>query len=223
MTKVVIFDVDGTLVDSQAHILTSMRAAFDAVDQPVPDRQEVLSIVGLSLPYAMRALAEEVDEVTLDRMIEAYATTFREERLRQGSAASPLYPGAEQAVRALAERDDTLIAIATGKSRRGLDALLEGWSFGDLFVTTQSADEHPSKPHPSMVLTTCVECGVAPADAVVIGDTTYDMEMAKAARAHAIGVTWGYHGRNALVETGAHAVIADFAQLQSALDTIWKG
>ncbi|ATG48809.1 HAD family hydrolase [Celeribacter ethanolicus] len=220
--KLVIFDVDGTLVDSQAHIVLSMAAAFEAVGLPVPDRDAILSIVGLSLPLAVRELARNADDATLGHMVDAYKDAFHTHRLAQGAAASPLYPGAEEAVRRLGTRDDLYLAIATGKSRRGLTALLESWDFADLFVTTQSADDHPSKPHPSMVMSCLVDTGVDASEAVVIGDTTYDMEMARAARCKSIGVSWGYHGREALIEAGAATVLDDFGQLEGALETIWK-
>ncbi|MCA0042452.1 HAD-IA family hydrolase [Celeribacter litoreus] len=219
--KLVIFDVDGTLVDSQAYIIMSMSAAFAEAGRPAPDRGEILSIVGLSLPLAMRELAPDVDDETLGRMVEAYKSAFQKHRLAQGAAASPLYPGAEEMVRRLAGRGDLYLAIATGKSRRGLNALLDGWDFADVFVSTQSADEHPSKPHPSMVETCLMECGLEASDAVVIGDTTYDMEMAKAARCHAIGVNWGYHGPDALLTAGAVEVLSDFSALETALTRLW--
>lgn len=221
--KLVIFDVDGTLVDSQAHIVRSMEAAFAAGEMPVPARDTLLSIVGLSLPLAMRELAPEADEATLAQMIEAYKAAFQTHRLAQGAAASPLYPGAEAAVRRLAAREDISLAIATGKSRRGLTALMAGWDFADLFVSAQCADDHPSKPHPSMVQTCLIDAGVEVQDAVVIGDTTYDMEMARAARCKAIGVSWGYHGREALLTAGAATVLNRFDELDGALNEIWKG
>ncbi|WP_460272557.1 HAD-IA family hydrolase [Celeribacter sp. ULVN23_4] len=220
--KLVIFDVDGTLVDSQAHIILSMTAAFEAAGLTVPHRDTILSIVGLSLPLAMRELAPTVDDAVLGEMMDAYKSAFQTHRLAQGAAASPLYPGAEEVVRALGARDDIYLAIATGKSRRGLTALMEVWGFSDLFVTTQSADDHPSKPHPSMVMTCLMETGVSAEDAVVIGDTTYDMEMARAARCKGIGVSWGYHGRTALSGAGASLVLDRFDQLPGALETIWK-
>ncbi|SFJ44206.1 HAD-IA family hydrolase [Celeribacter neptunius] len=221
--KLVIFDVDGTLVDSQAHIIASMEAAFAAGDLPVPGRDTILSIVGLSLPLAMRHLAPEAEEVRLEQMIEAYKAAFQEHRLAQGPAASPLYPGAEEMIRRLGARDDLYLAIATGKSRRGLTALMAGWDFADLFISAQSADDHPSKPHPSMVQTCLIDAGVEASDAVVIGDTSYDMEMARAARCHGIGVSWGYHGRAALLTAGARVVLDRFEALETALDEIWKG
>lgn len=220
--KLVIFDVDGTLVDSQAHIIASMAAAFAEADVPMPERETILSIVGLSLPLAMRELSPEVDETTLGRMIDAYKATFQHLRMAQGAAASPLYAGAEETVRRLGTRDDVMLAIATGKSRRGLTALMAGWDFADLFMSTQSADDHPSKPHPSMVMTCLMDCGVSAQDAVVIGDTTFDMEMARAAQVPSIGVRWGYHGQEALLSAGARTVLDRFDELDAALDEIWK-
>ena len=220
--KLVIFDVDGTLVDSQAHIIASVHEAFTHLGLAVPDRDEILSIVGLSLPMAMRELAPSVGAEQIAQLTEFYKTEFHAQRLKQGAEASPLYPGAEAAVRALGGREDILLAIATGKSRRGLNALLQAWEFGNLFLSTQCADDHPSKPHPSMVEACLSDCGVAHEDAIVLGDTTYDMEMARAARVRGLGVSWGYHGASALKETGALAVLDDFGQLVPALEEIWK-
>lgn len=221
MTKLVIFDVDGTLVDSQAHIIASMTAAFDAVGLNVPSRDAILSIVGLSLPYAMRSLAPDESDDRIAQLVEAYKADFNENRLKQ-DAVVPLFAGAEAAIARLAERDDVLLAIATGKSRRGLDGLLAEWPFADHFVSTQCADDHPSKPHPSMVQSCLADCNLSAEDAVVIGDTTYDMEMARAARVAAIGVSWGYHGAGALKDTGARVVIDHFDALDGALAEIWK-
>ncbi|MEM5467193.1 HAD-IA family hydrolase [Celeribacter marinus] len=220
--KLVIFDVDGTLVDSQAHIVSSMEAAFREAELPCPDRNTVLSIVGLSLPYAMANLAPQADEDTHTRMVAAYKSAFNATRSKVGSNGFPLYPGAEAAIRALGARDDIKLAIATGNSRRGLDALMEGWGFADLFVSTQSADEHPSKPNPSMVAACLLDANVSAHDTVVVGDTTYDMEMAAAARCRGLGVLWGYHGREALLSAGAARVIDDFSQFLAALDDVWK-
>lgn len=221
MTKLVIFDVDGTLIDSQAHIIASMTAAFGAVGVPTPTRDAILSIVGLSLPIAIRELAQEASDKTIAEMVDIYKADFTENRLKM-DAAMPLFEGADSAIARLIARDDVVLAIATGKSRRGLNALLQEWTFGSHFVSTQCADNHPSKPHPSMVQACLAECDVAAQNAVVVGDTTYDMEMAVAARCAGLGVSWGYHGVDALKATGARAVVTDFSQLDAALDQIWK-
>ncbi|WP_417243590.1 HAD-IA family hydrolase [Celeribacter sp.] len=221
--KLVIFDVDGTLVDSQAHIVSSMTAAFAAVNLPCPDRNAILSIVGLSLPYAVADLAPQADTDTCARMVAAYKDAFNAIRLDMGATGFPLYAGIETAVRTLGAREDVCLAIATGNSRRGLNALMGDWAFSDLFISTQSADEHPSKPNPSMVAACLADANVAAADTIVVGDTTYDMEMARAAKCHGLGVLWGYHGRYALLSAGAARVLDDVAGLSAALDEIWKG
>ncbi|MBU2935112.1 MULTISPECIES: HAD-IA family hydrolase [Pacificibacter] len=221
MTKLVIFDVDGTLVDSQAHIIASMTAAFGAAQIAVPSRNAILSIVGLSLPYAIRELAPDASEATIVQLVEDYKTDFNANRIKPQST-FPLFDGASEAIERLSMRADVQLAIATGNSRRGLNGLLEMWPFAHHFVSTQCADDHPSKPHPSMVQSCLADCDVNAQDAIVIGDTTYDMEMARAARCSAIGVSWGYHGAGALKDTGASIVIDDFAALDDALDEIWK-
>lgn len=211
--RLAIFDVDGTLVDSQAHIRAAMGAAFDSEGLTVPE--DVLGIVGLSLPVAVRTLAPEVDEAVAERMVAAYKAAFFEMR---SQSASPLYPGAREALEALAARDDLLLGVATGKSRRGLDHLMEEHGLKSYFVTEQVADHHPSKPHPSMVLAALAETGVEPDDAVMIGDTGFDMQMGRAGGVRTIGVSWGYHGPERL--TGADRVIAEFGALPAALDDL---
>ncbi|MFP4327833.1 MAG: HAD-IA family hydrolase [Paracoccaceae bacterium] len=217
--RLVVFDVDGTLVDSQADILAAMGAAFAGEGLPLPARAEVLSIVGLSLPDAIARLAPDRASGVLARMVETYKTTYAARRAASGAETSPLYPGALDVLEALGADDWTLLAIATGKSRRGLDALLDSLDLRRHFVTTQVADDHPSKPHPSMLRAALAQTGVAARDAVMVGDTTYDMEMARAAGIGAIGVSWGYHPPQRLQ---ADAVIGDFRELPAALDRLWE-
>ena len=220
--KLVIFDVDGTLVDSQAHILASMNWAFAALDMTPPSREQTLSIVGLSLPQAMARLVPEASAELNAQLVEAYKNSFADLRQRgESAAASPLFPGAIEALQALAAQDEMFLGIATGKSRRGLDHLFELHGFGPLFHTVQVADDHPSKPHPSMVLTCLDETGVAPENTVILGDTTYDIEMGRAGGIQAIGVDWGYHETDALTVAGAAMILSDFAALPEALDQIW--
>ncbi len=218
--RLILFDVDGTLVDSQGDIVASMAAAFDAVGLPVPDRDAVLGIVGLSLPVAMARLAPGAGVDVQARMVEAYKDSYADLRAAKGAGSSPLYPGALEALEALGGRDTYLLGLATGKSRRGLDALFDSHGLRGRFVTEQVADHHPSKPHPSMVLTAMAETGVGPRDTVVIGDTVFDMEMARAAGAHGIGVGWGYHPVQQL-EQHAARVIDAFEALPDALEDIW--
>ena len=196
--KLVIFDVDGTLVDSQGDIHACMVKAFEAERQPGPSRAAVRSIVGLSLPQAVFKLAPDLDPALRERIVASYKLAYADARRKQGAAqSSPLFEGARAALEALFAREEYVLAVATGKSRRGLDFLMEAHGLAHLFASTQVADDHPSKPHPSMVLTALAETGVSAEAAVVIGDTSYDMDMAKAAQVPFIGVSWGYHSPEA--------------------------
>lgn len=214
--KLAIFDVDGTLADSQGYIRIAMEGAFAQVGLPLPE--DVLRIVGLSLPQAMRELAPDATDAQIDALVEGYKTSYAAHRA--GNAPVPLYPGALEAIETLHAREDVLLGIATGKSQKGLRHLLAAHGLERFFVTTQVADHHPSKPHPSMVLTALAETGVEAADAVMIGDTSFDMQMAQAARVAGLGVSWGYHGVANLHP--ARHVLHDFAELIPALDQIWS-
>ncbi len=214
----VVFDVDGTLVDSQAHILAAMAAGFAAAGLPVPPAGTVLSIVGLSLPVAVARLVPDLDTETQDRIVEGYKASFA---MQRANTASPLYPGAADALTRLSAREDVLLGVATGKSRRGLTKVLGAHALEGLFATVQTADDHPSKPHPAMVHAALGETGVSADRAVIVGDTTFDMEMGRAGGIHAIGVSWGYHPASALVGAGARVVLPEFAALDAALGEIW--
>jgi phosphoglycolate phosphatase len=217
--RLILFDVDGTLVDSQTSILGAMTAAFAATGQPAPDRAAVLAIVGLSLDHAMARLAPTAIATVQADLVAAYKDAFFTQRLA-GSAPPMLYPGARETVERLAAQPGTLLGVATGKSRRGLDALLETLGMERTFITRQVADDHPSKPHPSMILTALAETGVERADTVMVGDTSYDMDMAQAAGVAGIGVSWGYHAPAAL--GAAQRVIDRFDELPGALDAFRK-
>ncbi|MEP2890502.1 HAD-IA family hydrolase [Tateyamaria sp.] len=215
--RLVIFDVDGTLVDSQGDIVASMTAAFEDADLPVPARSKILSIVGLSLDVAMSRLAPDADT---DRMVQAYKDSYAALRVSKGAASSPLYPGARAALEQIAALDYVLLGVATGKSKRGLDGLIEAHGLEGMFVTRQVADFHPSKPNPAMIEAALAETGVDAQHAVVIGDTSYDMDMAANAGVTGIGVTWGYHPRGQL--SAAHHIIDSFDALPTTLDDIWR-
>lgn len=216
--RLVIFDVDGTLVDSQGDILGAMGEAFGAEGLERPSREEILSIVGLSLPQAFSRLVPHLGAVQRTRLVEAYKSAYADLRMRGGPEASPLYPGIPDLLDKLSAEADVLLGIATGKSRRGLTALLDSHGLSRRFVTKQVADDNPSKPHPGMLFTALDEAGVEPEHAVMIGDTSYDMEMARAAGIARIGVTWGYHPREALVD--AQIVVDDAPALDRAIATL---
>ena len=219
--RLVIFDVDGTLVDSQNDIVAALTQAFEQAGRPLPDRKDLLSGVGLSLEHFMPRLVPDASAQVHRQMIEAYKAAYMKLRAETGvKQSSPLYPGAMDALRSLQAMPDVVLGVATGKSKRGLDKLIEGHDLTDMFFTQQVADFHPSKPHPSMIETAMVEAGVEAKDTVMIGDTSFDMEMARAAGVHGVGVAWGYHGRAGL---GAADIVIDaFEQLEQALLGFWS-
>ncbi len=219
--KLVIFDVDGTLVDSQGLIIEAMNLAFEGEGLAPPSRADTLSIVGLSLDVAMFKLLPGADSDLRARLVDGYKQGYMKRRAEIGVAqSSPFFAGAREVLERLWAQDDVLLGVATGKSRRGLDKLIGGHGLEGVFVTTQVADDHPSKPHPSMITTALTECGVDAQDAVMIGDTSYDMDMAAAADVAGIGVAWGYHEASAL--SAARCIVADFAALESALEQVWE-
>ncbi len=215
-THLVVFDVDGTLVDSQVHILASMQHAYAALGLTPPARDAVLGIVGLSLPVAIARLAPDLSQADQAQLVADYKTGFAAQR---AESLSPLYPGAVEMLDHLARDPSLLLGIATGKSRRGLDHIVQAHGWQGRFVTLQVADDHPSKPHPSMLHACLSETGIPASRAVMVGDTRFDMEMAQAAGLAGLGVSWGYHPAQAL---GAR-VIDDFAELPAALEEIWAG
>jgi phosphoglycolate phosphatase len=222
--QLVVFDVDGTLVDSQHHILAAMEVAFAAIGHPTPARETVLGVVGLSLAEAMAALAPHLPEEATLRLAGHYRDGFVGQREAGGPAAvAPLYPGARAALDRLAARPGTLLGVATGKARPGLEHVLASHALAPLFATTQTADAHPSKPHPSMLLAALQETGVDAADAVMIGDTAFDVAMGRAAGLRTIAVTWGYHPRDRLAAAGPDLVIDDYAALDAALARLAAG
>jgi phosphoglycolate phosphatase len=215
--KLVIFDCDGTLVDSQHAICAAMEYAFTALALPAPSRADILGVVGLSLPQTFAVLAAQHPVGIQAALAEHYRFDFPGKR-QQPALHDPLYPGIGDVVAELARRDDVLLGIATGKSRRGVARLLdrEGWQRH--FVTIQTADDNPSKPDPSMILRAMAQTVAEPAATVMVGDTSYDMEMACSAGVGAIGVAWGYHEPARLIAAGAETVAATSADLLAAID-----
>ncbi len=219
--RLVIFDVDGTLVDSLAHIEVVMERAFAARGFEAPAPGAVRDLVGISLPELMAALRPDLDEAALWDLVETYKRIFLQSATREGGAeTSPLFPGTREMLERLAEQDDLLLGIATGKSRRGLERVLSEFDLERFFVTRQVADDHPSKPHPSMAMVAMNEAGVDANQTVLIGDTTHDMQLARAAGIQGIGVAWGNHAPD-LLRSHADHMLQEWAALDPLLDEIW--
>ena len=206
MNRLALFDCDGTLVDSQHNICAAMEACFEAVGLPRPAQEKTRRVVGLSLIEAMQVMAPDASPQLHLEMAEAYKTAFQQMRLT-GSVEEPLFDGVAELLDAL-EADGFLLGVATGKSDRGLNLCLDCHGIAHRFVTLQTADRHPSKPHPSMIEQAMADAGSAHETTWMIGDTSYDIAMARAAGVTAIGVAWGYHDRQELWEAGAHHVAA---------------
>jgi len=197
MSRLVVFDCDGTLVDGQAAICQTMEAAFASTGLVAPERKMVRRMVGLSLPYALRELAPDASDEQRHAVVEAYKTGFRDLRL-SGALREPLYDGIAGLIDELSG-EGWQLAVATGKSDRGLHACLDTHGIRHRFVSLQTADRHPSKPHPAMLEAALFEAAVQPGDAVMIGDTSFDREMAVAAGARRSGET--------MVDTSAKSVV----------------
>lgn len=213
--SLVIFDCDGTLVDSQHAIVAAMERAYATLGLACPTRAQVLSIVGLSLPECFAVLSPEQDLSTRTELARLYKGGGWNDPAHPVDA---LYPGAQALVAALAARDDVILGVATGKSQRGVARLVEREGWHGHFLTIQTADEHPSKPHPSMIMRAMAETGIAPARTVMIGDTSYDMQMARNAGVSGVGVAWGYHAPPVLREAGAAVVAQTFIELHDHIE-----
>jgi len=190
--RLIVFDCDGTLLDSQHPIVEAMGEAFAANGLPAPSRAQVLRHVGLSVSEAMTAMTGAAEKSLILPLTASYRAAFA--GLRQTAAFNePMFPGAREAIAALVKEEALLLGIATGKSRRGVELFLARENLAHVFATVRTADDAPSKPHPAMLLQAMAETGARPNETVMIGDTSYDMLMANQAGAMAIGVGWGYH------------------------------
>ena len=219
--KLCVFDCDGTIVDSQDSIVQSMQAAFRHCGLAEPPREAIRRVVGLPLVTASAVLAPDgTDAETAERLAEAYRVAFTGLR-RDGLINDPLFPGVVAAVDAL-DAGGWLLGIATGKGRRGLDLTLDHHGLAGRFVTLQTADSAPGKPSPGMLLNAMADAGAEPGNTVMIGDTTFDMEMSVNAGVLAIGVSWGYHESDELVSAGATKVISEFDELVPSLDDLME-
>lgn len=204
MTRLAIFDCDGTLVDSGATIHRALAEAFAAHSLELPPPRDCRRVIGLSLAEAMAALLPDGDEAQHRQLAETYKLSFHKAR-QDGLVEEPLFDGILELLDTL-EADGWLLAVATGKSDRGLRHCLQSHGLHARFISLQTADGHPSKPSPAMALAAMADAGTTGAATIVVGDTSFDMGMAVAAGAAAIGAGWGYHDRDELIAAGACAV-----------------
>lgn len=209
--RLAVFDCDGTLVDSQHNIVAAMDAAWQTHGlEPVP-AAAVRRVVGLPLLEAIAGLYPQGSHEVHLALTEAYKEAFHSLR-QQPDHQEPLFPGTLEALQAM-EEAGYLLAVATGKSRRGLTATLSRHGLENRFIALKTADDGPGKPHPHMLLEAMTESGADPDSTLMVGDTVFDIEMARQAKVRSIGVSWGYHDPHELHQAGADAVIDSFGEL----------
>lgn len=214
--SLVVFDMDGTLIDSGAAITARVLEAFAAVGRPAPSVDIIRANVGLSLPIYLANVAASDDPDLLKALFDAYRAA--------GAAAPPgqmpLFAGARELLERLSQRPDTQLAVATGKGRAGLDKTLAQNDIGHYFVSLQTPDTNPSKPHPGMLRSAMDAAGVGPDETVMIGDAVFDIEMARAAGVRSIAVAWGLQPVEALRAAGANTAVDSFDALYDAIEQV---
>ena len=211
-----LFDVDGTLVDSEALIVEAMVLAFENAGVVPPDRHAIRRIIGLSLPLAIEALGVKGDEALVDEVGRNYKVAYGVLRDQQGRA-EPLFPGVETLINELRGEDQVLLGIATGKTRKGVNGLLGPLGWDGYFQTIQTSCSAPSKPHPAMIEQAMREVGALKVNTIMIGDTTFDMEMAQNAGVAALGVMWGHHEAEELAAFQPRHIVQEVAELKDVL------
>ena len=217
--RLIVFDCDGTLVDSQQAIVSATSEAFGEAGVAVPPREDILSAVGLPIEVAMRRNAPEADDTQIDKILALYQTAHI--RLSQQSdRGQVLFDGMKEIIEMLGAEPYTQLGIVTMKSRRGLNRVVDAYAIREYFASLKSADDGPGKPAPDLLLDAMAECDVTAAQTVMIGDTSFDMIMAKAANAYAIGVGWGYQSVEEVLEAGADALVDQPAQLVELLKSL---
>lgn len=205
--RLIIFDWDGTLMDSTGHIVSCMQQAIRQLDLPPLSDAQVSHIIGLGLNEAVQTLYPGASHATTQQLANAYREIWLGNPVE-----SPLFPNARELVSQLAEQE-VLLGVATGKARRGLDKVFTATGLGEFFVSSRCADECHSKPHPQMVEELMTYCGVEPSETLMIGDTEFDLLMAHNARADSLAVTSGAHPRHRLEACKPRGIVDDLQQV----------
>jgi len=215
--RLVIFDMDGTLIDSVALIVETVTAAFDAIGEPAPTEAAIRSISGITARDAMGILAPGADAARVETILASYR---REYGARSGGAREPLFDGALAVLERLRHEPETILAVATGKGHTGAVNLLTAHGIVGWFHSVETPTHNRGKPDPQMIETAMEKAGVGKRQTVMIGDTVHDVNMAKAAGVGAIAVAWGYHAKVDLAAAGADIVIDGFDELEAAIDRL---
>lgn len=215
--RLVIFDLDGTLIDSVALIVETVTNTFLSVGEPVPGERAIRAISGITARDALVILAPSATPERIDVLLESYRAHYHGAK---GIEREPMFEGALEALDRLQASRDTILAVATGKGYRGAITLLESHGVIGRFHSIQTPDHNRGKPDPQMIATAMDRAGATRTQTVMIGDTIHDMRMARAAGVKAIGVSWGYHERAELEAEGADIVIDSFDKLDGAIEQL---
>jgi phosphoglycolate phosphatase len=210
-----VFDWDGTLMDSAANIIECVRGAARDLDLDIPSDDAIRNIIGLGLKEAVTEIFPGSDDEQVRQVVERYRVHFLDHR----RPPSELFPGAEETLRQVADMG-FLMAVATGKGRAGLDKVFAYTGLGELFHASRCADDGHSKPHPDMLLQIMDELGTQGHETLMIGDTEYDMQMARSAKAHRLGVSYGSHTRERLMESEPLGCLDDIRELPLWLEDL---
>jgi phosphoglycolate phosphatase len=216
--RLVIFDLDGTIVDSKANIVRAVHEAAAIMRVDPPQLHEIPLVIGLSLTEALGRLFPSLEHPRLLELDQAYRDCFNRFRTEAGFS-EPLFEGTHEVLDAL-DAQGVLLGIATGKAMRGVRHVLERHGLAGRFVTIQTPEHAPGKPHPEMIYRAMAETGAAPAHTVMIGDTSYDILMARAAGVSALGVAWGNHPVTELRAAGAHLLVDRPSDLMHAITAL---
>ncbi len=219
--NLILFDFDGTISNSQFSISQAMVETFLAHELVAPSHEDVLSIIGLSLEQAIHKLYPEADEQKLLLMVETYKAAFYA-NVQNPEHNDKLYDGIVDVIEVLSREEHVLLGIATGKSKKGLLRVLNKYDLKHHFVTLQTADDAPSKPHPAMIEQAMSETGTNPEATIMVGDTRFDIDMAHAAGVSSVGVSWGYHPIAELEDAKAHHIVNNMTELAEHLSGFCK-
>ena len=214
--RLIVFDCDGTLVDSQQTIITATEAAMSAHDFDAPPRRDILYAVGLPIDVALRRHAPDATDDQILNMLDVYRDTYQQ-LVQQNDRGQVMFDGMREQIVELGQMDDTLLGIITMKSRRGLQRVVDAYDIRDYFQVLKSADDGPGKPAPDLMLDSMSEIGVTASQALMVGDTSFDTMMAKAAGAKAIGVGWGYQTIDEMLDSGADVIAETHEELRDIL------
>ncbi len=216
--RLIIFDCDGTLVDSQKSIMNAIVTAWEGFGLNPPKLSSVLQVIGLTIQDSVRVLEPNLNENDYGKLEKEFYSAFVNLN-EQAKIEEELFPNVVETLNVLND-DKSYLAVLTGKGKLGLQNTFKNKNIGEYFISTKTSDCGPGKPNPQTMNELIAELGVEKENVVMIGDTTHDILTAKNAGVKSIGVSFGYHSVSELVNAGADEIVDDFSNLPSVIDTL---